>query len=38
MSVLCSVVIYYLGANGMQYKECGVISEAGGVPCFLMTV
>lgn len=38
MSVLCSVVIYYLRANGMQYKEHGVIWEAGGVPCFLMTV
>lgn len=38
MSVLCIVIIYYLGANGPQYKGCGVISEAEGVWCFPMTV
>lgn len=38
MSVLCIVIIYYLGANGMQYKECGMISEVEGMPRFLMTV
>lgn len=38
MSVLCIVVIYYLGANGMQHKERGMISEAEGMPRFLMTM
>lgn len=38
MSVLCVGIIYYLGANGTQYKKRGVILEAEGVPHFLMTV
>lgn len=38
MSVLCVGIIYYLGANGTQYKKRGVILEAEGVPRFLMTV
>lgn len=38
MSVLRIVIIYYLGANGMQHKERCVISGAAGVWCFPMTM
>lgn len=38
MSVLCIVIIYYLRANGVLYKERGMILEAEGMPRFLMTM